>query len=86
MDINKIGLCISSNINYYKNTYSATISTLLNSGCPVDKINFIIGGCQQIYDITDANKVSTSFTNINCFDFTAILYIIQNNRLYEYDY
>jgi len=45
MDINKIGLCISSNINYYKNTYSATISTLLNSGCPVDKINFIIGGC-----------------------------------------
>ena len=71
-----IKFVISSHINYYKKTYSYVVDSLLLSGVPKENIYFVVGGCDEIHQIVDGKGINNIKTNLNSFDFTGLISVL----------
>jgi len=70
---------ISSNINYYKNTYLPLVTSLLDSKISQEDIIMIVGGCKDI-NINLENNLNINIIPVeyNSFDLTGLIYISEN--------
>ena len=71
---------ISSNINYYKNTYTPLVTSLLDSGInPVD-IMMVVGGCIENSSLENALGINMVPVLYNSFDLTGLIYVAENSE------
>jgi hypothetical protein len=70
---------ISSNINYYKNTYLPLITSLLDSKISQEDIIMVVGGCKDT-NINLENNLNINIIPVeyNSFDLTGLIYISEN--------
>lgn len=68
---------ISSNINYYLDTYPVLISSLIQASIPPEDIILVVGGADIVYDDIYVNEdnVNICFVKYNSFDLTALIFI-----------
>jgi hypothetical protein len=70
---------ISSNINYYRNTYVPLVTSLIDSGIKITDIIMVVGGCTEgtvLENILSINMVSVPY---NSFDMTGLIYVSENS-------
>ena len=71
---------VSSNINYYKNTYTPLITSLIDCGIDPKDILMVVGGCFEdsvLENLLDINIVPALY---NSFDLTGLIYAAENSE------
>lgn len=71
---------ISSNKNYYKNTYPPLITSLIDSGIEAKDILMVVGDCEEDFileNILDINIIPVPY---NSFDLTGLIYVAENHE------
>ena len=69
---------ISSNINYYKNTYPVLMTSLIDSGISTKDIIMVVGGCSQENSLDNNMNITIVPVPYNSFDLTGLIYVSEN--------
>ena len=71
---------ISSNINYYKNTYKPLVTSLIDSGIEPADIAMVVGGCAEDSVLENIFKIHIVPVAYNSFDLTGLIYVSENSE------
>lgn len=71
---------ISSNINYYKNTYLPLVTSLIDSGIKNTDIVMAVGGCAEDTLLENTLGINIVPVSYNSFDLTGLIYISENSE------
>ena len=70
---------ISSNINYYKNTYIPLVTSLIDSGIQNTDIVMVVGGCAEDTLLENTLGINIAAVSYNSFDLTGLIYVSENS-------
>ncbi len=76
---------ISSNINYYLDTYPVLISSMLQADIHPKDIILVVGGIEDEIETTYVNEdnINICFVKYNSFDLTSLIFISNNLNKFE---
>jgi hypothetical protein len=71
---------ISSNKNYYKNTYLPLITSLIDSNIEVTDILMVVGDCEEDFVLENTLGINIVPVPYNSFDLTGLIYVAENSE------
>ena len=71
---------ISSNINYYKNTYLPIVKSLLDAGISRQDILMVVGGSSEDTILNNSLDIQIVPVLYNSFDLTGLIYVSENSE------
>jgi hypothetical protein len=71
---------ISSNINYYENTYKPLVTSLIDSGIETEDIVMVVGGCAEDSLLKNVLGINVIPVLYNSFDLTGLIYVAENSE------
>jgi hypothetical protein len=71
---------ISSNINYYKNTYLPIVKSLLDAGISRQDILMVVGGSNEDTILSNSLDIRIVPVLYNSFDLTGLIYVSENSE------
>lgn len=71
---------VSSNKNYYKNTYLPLITSLIDSNIEVTDILMVVGDCEENFVLENTLGINIVPVPYNSFDLTGLIYVAENSE------
>jgi hypothetical protein len=71
---------ISSNKEYYKNTYLPLVTSLIDSGIESTNIMMVVGGCSTDSLLENPLNINIQPVLYNSFDMTGLIYVAENSE------
>lgn len=78
---------IASSIDFESHNVERLIQNIRDVGnIPLERVHFIIGGCEQDVHSKTEDGITIDRTRYRCFEFTPMIYVLKNPDMYPFDY